>query len=87
MFTNDSIIFCRATIDEANPVNKVPKDYEEASGQKLNKEKTSLFFSKNTKREIKDGIKNLFGAQVIQQHEKYLDLPPMVGREKKKAFC
>lgn len=42
-----------------------------------------MFFSKNTKRENKYGIKNLFGAQVTQQHEKYIGLPPMVRREKK----
>lgn len=87
LFADDCIIFCRATMDEANRVSKVLKDYEEASGKKLNKEKTSLFFSKNTEREIKDGIENLFDAQVIQQHEKYLGLPPMVGRGKEKAFC
>lgn len=86
LFADDCIIFCRATMDEANRVSKVLKDYEDVSGQKLNKEKTSLFFSKNTKRENKDEIKNLFGAQVIQQHEKYIGLPPMVEREKKKAF-
>lgn len=87
LFADDCIIFCRAIMDEANRVSQMLKDYEEASGQKLNKEKTSLFFSKNTTREIKDGIKNLFGAQVIQQHEKYLGLPLMGGSEKKKAFC
>ena len=52
-------------MDEANRVSKVLKEYEEALGRKLNKDKTSLFFSRNTEREIKDGIKNLFDAQVI----------------------
>ena len=31
-------------------------------------------------------MKNIFGAQIVQQHEKYLGLPPMVGRGKKNAF-
>jgi len=35
---------------------------------------------------MKEAIKELFGAQIIQQHEKYLGLPPLVGRGKKKAF-
>lgn len=31
-------------------------------------------------------MKQLFEAQIIQHHEKYLGLPPLVGRGKKKAF-
>ena len=85
-FTDDSIIFCRATLEEANRVSQVLKDYERKSGQKLNKEKTSLFFSKNTSSEVMEGVKDLFGAQIIRQHEKYLGLSSLVGRGKKKAF-
>ena len=85
-FADDSIIFCKATLEEANRVSQVLKDYERESGQKLNKEKTSLFFSKNTRSEVMEGVKELFGAQIIRQHEKYLGLPPMVGRGKKKTF-
>ena len=45
-----------------------------------------LFFSKNTDREIQEKIKNSFGAQIIHKHERYLGLPTLVGRGKKKAF-
>ena len=58
---------------------KVLSNYEQESGQKLNKEKTSLFFSRNTNGDTKEAIKELFAAQIIQQHEKYLGLPPLVG--------
>ena len=60
--------------------------YEKASGQQLNKTKTSLFFSNNTIKEVQDEIKSKFGAQVIKQHEKYLGLPSLVGRNKKNTF-
>ena len=47
LFADDSIVFCRASFEEARRVMKVLEDYEGDSGQRLNKEKTSLFFSKN----------------------------------------
>lgn len=46
LFTDDYIIFGKASIDEGNKVRKVLTDYEKESDQKLNKEKTSLFFSR-----------------------------------------
>ena len=56
-FANDSIVFYRATVDEGRRILQVLEDYEVESGQKLNKDKTSLFFSKNTKREVQEQIK------------------------------
>ena len=52
LFADDSIIFYRAFVEDCDRVIKVLEDYENDSGQKLNKEKTSLFFSKNTKEEV-----------------------------------
>ena len=52
----------------------------------MNQAKTSLFFSSNTLGNIKEEIKNRFGAQVIKQHEKYLGLPSLVGRCKCNTF-
>ena len=60
--------------------------HEKESRQKLNREKTLLFFSKNAKEDIQNFVNDTFGAQIVKQHEKYLGLPPMVGRGKKKAF-
>ena len=86
LFVDDSIIFCRASVSEGQRVMKVLADYEQELGHKLNKEKTSLFFSRNTNKESQEEIKELFRAQIIQQHEKYLGLPSLVGHGKKKAF-
>ena len=85
-FADDNIIFCRVTVDECEQVVKVLEVYEEESGQKLNRDKNSLFFSQNTKDEIKEFAKGIFGAQIIQHYEKYLRLPLLIGRAKKKAF-
>lgn len=36
--------------------------------------------------EIQEEIRKRFGAQVIKQHEKYLGLPSLVGRNKRNTF-
>ena len=60
--------------------------YEKVSGQQLNRTKTSLFFSSNTPEDVNEEVKNRFGAQVIRQHEKYLGLLSLVGRNKRNSF-
>lgn len=62
------------------------EEYEGDSRQKLNKEKTSLFFSKNTPRETQEYVQQRFGAQTVHHHEKYRGLPPLIGKGKRKAF-
>ena len=47
-FADDSLIFCRASIQECIHIQSILSEYEAASGQKLNREKTTLFFSKAT---------------------------------------
>lgn len=71
---------------ECERIVKVLEDYERDSGQKINKEKTSLYFSKTTNREVQDQVKQRLGAEIVRHHEKYLGLPPLVGRGKRKAF-
>ena len=76
LFADDCIIFCKATKEEGNRVMKILKDYEVNSGHKLNKEKTSLLFSKNTSRETQEEVKNLFGAQIYNNMKDTLGCHP-----------
>ena len=64
-FVDNSVVFCKASVQECDRVIKVLEDYEGESGQKLNKGKTSLFFSINTPREIQEYVQQKFGAQII----------------------
>lgn len=79
-FANDSIIFYRATIEDHFNLEKILETYEQALGQQLNKDRTSLFFSRNTSLDIPHEIKTRVGAEVIQQHKMYLGLPSLVGK-------
>ena len=60
--------------------------YEEASGQMVNRHKTTLFFSKNTDAQTMEDIKLSLNVLVIQHFEKYLGLPSFDGRGKKACF-
>ena len=52
----------------------------------INKEKTTLFFSKNTDEQAQEAIKVALNVPAIQHYEKYLVLPSFVGRNKRACF-
>ena len=54
--------------------------------KKVNRSKTTLFFSKFTLAEIKHDIKMALGVPEIMQYERYFDLPSFVGKGKKASF-
>ncbi|XP_075640228.1 uncharacterized protein LOC142611971 [Castanea sativa] len=76
----------RATIEECEKVLEILNMYEQASGQKVNKNKTALFFSKCTPREMRHEIKVAIGVPEIMQYERYLGLPSFVGKGEKVSF-
>ncbi|XP_041011508.1 uncharacterized protein LOC121255312 [Juglans microcarpa x Juglans regia] len=53
---------------------------------RLYERKTSMVFSKNVDKDLQTEIMQLWGGSSTQQYEKYLGLPPMVGRSKQRAF-
>ena len=72
-FDDNSLIFCKASLEECDALQRVLRVYECASGQQLNCTKTSLFFSSNTPmKDIQEIIKERFRAQVIKHHENIL---------------
>ena len=85
-FVDNSLIFCKASLEECDSLQRVLHIYENASSQQLNQAKTSLFFNSNTQKEIQEEIKNKFGTQVIKQHEKYLGLLSLAGWNKMSTF-
>jgi hypothetical protein len=85
-FVDDSLLFCKANSVEWRRLTKILEKYEKASGQKLNKEKTSLFFSRNTSLAKREEISHLSGLKATEKYEKYLGLPTLVGQSRSKAF-
>ncbi|XP_075636752.1 uncharacterized protein LOC142608991 [Castanea sativa] len=83
---DDRLLFCRATTHDCQKVMEIFMSYEKVSGQKLNRDKTTLFFSKSTPREMQRQIMGALGVTELKQYEEYLGLPAMVGRNKRASF-
>lgn len=82
-FADNSLLFCKATPMECGKVMDLLSIYEGASGQKVNREKTTIFFSKTVNEASRQIIKGILGVREIQHYEKYLRLPSLVGKRKK----
>ena len=86
LFADDSLLFCRLNLEECDKVLEILNIYEGALGQKVNRSKTVLFFSKSTTTDARAQIKEALGVSEIMHYEKYLGLPSFVGRGKKVSF-
>ncbi|XP_042939571.1 uncharacterized protein LOC122274613 [Carya illinoinensis] len=73
--SDDSLLFCKVNALEWSRLYSLLSQYESASGQRLNLEKTAVYFSRNTRIEAKDAI--LSGVRLCEarSYEKYLGLP------------
>ncbi|XP_041015991.1 uncharacterized protein LOC121258495 [Juglans microcarpa x Juglans regia] len=85
-FSDDSLVFCKAQLQEWNRLHNIISLYESTSGQRLNLEKSSIFFSKNTRQEIQNSILSTAGIKASGPFERYLGLPSYIGKSKSRAF-
>ena len=85
-FADDSILFCHAKKEECQKILDILAIYERGFGQKINRDKTNIFFSSNTPPDMKDRIQAILGVPAICQYEQYLGLQAFVGRAKKQSF-
>ena len=60
--------------------------YAASSGQCINFEKSSVYFSSNTDGAQRERIKNELGVREVKKFESYLCLPTLVGRAKYQTF-
>lgn len=74
-FADDSYIYCHATKEEATQVMEILDIFKQASGQKINTCKSSVFSSRNVKQEIKDVVIEIFGFPEADSNTQCLGLP------------
>ena len=58
-----------------------------ASRQKINANKSSVFFSQNTTPDIRNEVLDILGPMQDSRHDKYLDLPSIIGRSKNQVIA
>ena len=61
--------------------------YAEASGQCINFEKSSAYFSSNTSERQRHRIKQALGVREVDRFDSYLGLSTLVGRAKYQTFA
>jgi hypothetical protein len=83
---DDSVVFLEATNASMRALKEVLEKYEESSGQKVNLQKSSIFFGKGCKADSRNSLKGIIGIGCEALSEKYLGLPTAVGRSKEGAF-
>ena len=66
LFADDSLLFRRTTDQECSNILEILEVYESCSGQQINRNKTTIFFSKLTFEEKREHIKLVLGVPEIK---------------------
>ncbi|KAK3183013.1 hypothetical protein Dsin_030299 [Dipteronia sinensis] len=85
-FVNDSIMICKASMEHSLSIMKILETYERGSGQQINLHKSSISFSLNIDVLTRSGIQQQLGIEDCNCKDRYLELPSMMGRNKKRLF-
>ncbi|XP_074337470.1 uncharacterized protein LOC141674663 [Apium graveolens] len=82
----DAYIFCNASMECANHVVQLLSLFEKASGQQINVDKSSVFFSNNTCNSLKQDLCHILKCREANDRSLYLGLPNIMGRNKNSIF-
>lgn len=63
MFVDDSLLLCRATQGDVEVINKVLQLYAHTSGQCINMDKSSVYFSNDTPNRQREEIGAAVGVK------------------------
>ncbi|KAL4297993.1 hypothetical protein GQ457_12G013480 [Hibiscus cannabinus] len=86
MYADDCLLFIKNSEKEARRLKEVLTVYEASSGQKINVEKSSIYFSNGTSEQSKTALKSILNMNEDAVLGQYLGLPLIVGKSKMEAF-
>lgn len=85
-FADDCILFGEASLQMVRSMKHILREYEENSGQCVNFDKSSVFFSTNIIENLYRMLAMMLGVRHSKNPEKHLGLLNVVGRNKKASF-
>jgi hypothetical protein len=86
LFADDSIFFARSDERSVDALQRVLELYCEGSGQKINLDKSSVFFGSHCPEAVKQMVKQKLNVQSEALQETYLGMPTEVGRSPVRTF-
>src|SRR5438128_397184 len=86
LFADDSLLLFKASSEGAEAIRDTIIQYCEASGQRVNRGKSSIFFGKGYPQALRGNVKNILQVTNESIIERYLGLPSNVGRPKNGSF-
>lgn len=85
-FANDLLLFAKATSQEVGVINSCLETYMLWSGQMLNRDKSSIHYSRNTPSQIKAQLSAALHLSPLPAKVKHLGLPLVIPRRKSSAL-
>ncbi|GLT29624.1 hypothetical protein SLA2020_044780 [Shorea laevis] len=85
-FADDSLLFGVANEGETVKLVSILQQYGAISGQQINLNKSSIFFSCNTSRDVQSKVMKILNISQIISNDKYLGMPLLIGRSKSICF-
>ena len=87
LFADDSLLLLKANDENAAHLRHVLQIYETCSGQKINKENSSIVFSWNTKSQTRRRLMEILDLSQESMNARYLGLPVYMGKSKASMFA
>jgi len=79
-FADDSLMFMRANLQEAQRILNLLDIYTAASGQVVNVDKSEVSYSRNVGENMRNMLQQRLGFKAVETHDRYLGLPTFIGR-------
>jgi hypothetical protein len=87
LFADDSLILCWAKEGDARKLQDILNLYEECSRQMINRDKSTIMFSPNTRENDRVQVMQALNIQKQTMNDRYLGMLVHVGQRRSKVFA